>query len=202
MRAMHIAATGMAAQELQLEVVANNIANTNTTGFKRARAEFTDLMYQVERARGVGGVTATGGPPEGVHLGLGVRTAAIRSLHSQGVLAETGNRLDAAIDGAGWFRVIAPDGQTVYSRAGALNLNAQGDIVTVDGLRLADAITVPQGAARLTIADDGTVNVRLPGDSADTAIGQILLADFINPVGLEPLGNNLFAVSATSGEAV
>jgi flagellar basal-body rod protein FlgG len=202
MRAMHIAATGMAAQELQLEVVANNIANTNTTGFKRARAEFTDLMYQVERARGVASAGAVGGAPEGVHLGLGVRTAAIRSLHMQGVLAETGNRLDIALDGPGWFRIEGPDGETVYTRAGAFNLNAQGDIVTVDGLRLADGITLPMGATQVEIAPDGTVSARLPGDDAAQQVGRIELADFINPVGLEPLGNNLFRVSATSGEAV
>jgi flagellar basal-body rod protein FlgG len=202
MRALSIAATGMAAQELQLEVVANNIANSNTTGFKRARAEFTDLMYQVERARGVASASGLSGAPEGVHLGLGVRTAAIRSLHIQGVMQDTGNRLDIALDGPGWFRVEGPDGETLYTRAGAFNTDANGDVVTIDGLKLADGLNVPQGTTQLNIGTDGTVSVRLPGQDVAQQIGQITLADFINPVGLEPVGDNLFRVSPTSGEPV
>ena len=192
----------MAAQELQLEVVANNIANTNTTGFKRARAEFTDLMYQVERARGVGTVGQTGGAPEGVHLGLGVRIAAIRQVHIQGVLQDTGNRLDVALDGPGWFQIEAASGETLYTRAGAFNTNANGEIVTIDGLKLTDGLTVPPNVTDLTIGDDGRVSVAVPGQRQRQDLGNITLANFINPVGLEPVGNNLFRVSETSGEPV
>jgi flagellar basal-body rod protein FlgG len=202
MRALSIAATGMAAQELQLEVVANNIANTNTTGFKRARAEFTDLMYQVERARGVGSAGQTGGAPEGVHLGLGVRTAAIRQVHIQGVLQDTGNRLDVALDGPGWFQIESASGETLYSRAGAFNTNANGEIVTIDGLKLTDGLTVPPNVTDLTIGEDGRVSVAVPGQRQRQDLGNITLANFINPVGLEPVGNNLFRVSETSGEPV
>ena len=202
MRALSMAATGMAAQELQLEVVANNIANTNTTGFKRARAEFTDLMYQVERARGVGTTGQTGGAPEGVHLGLGVRTAAIRQVHIQGVLQDTGNRLDVALDGPGWFQIESASGETLYTRAGAFNTNANGEIVTIDGLKLTDGLTVPANVTDLTIGEDGRVSVAVPGQRQRQDLGNVTLANFINPVGLEPVGNNLFRVSETSGEPV
>jgi flagellar basal-body rod protein FlgG len=202
MRALSIAATGMAAQEMQLEVVANNIANTNTTGFKRARAEFTDLIYHVERARGVSASSQSGGAPEGVHLGLGVRTAAIRQVQLQGAMQETGNRLDVALDGSGFFAVEGRDGQTLFTRAGAFNTNAEGQIVTLDGLRLADAIVVPDNGADLRIAEDGAVSVRLPGEAQRQIIGAITLRGFVNPAGLEPVGENLFRLSSTSGEAV
>lgn len=202
MRALSIAATGMAAQELQLEVVANNIANTNTTGFKRARAEFTDLMYQVERTRGTGIASQTGGAPEGVHLGLGVRTAAIRQVHIQGVLQDTGNRLDVALDGQGWFQIQGANGETLYTRAGAFNTNANGEIVTIDGLKLGDGLTVPPNVMNLTIGEDGMVSVAVAGQTQRQELGQITLVNFINPVGLEPAGNNLFRVSSTSGEPV
>jgi flagellar basal-body rod protein FlgG len=200
MRALSIAATGMAAQEMQLEVVANNIANTNTTGFKRARAEFTDLIYHVERARGVAASGQSGGAPEGVHLGLGVRTAAIRQVQIQGAMQETGNRLDVALDGPGFFAVEGADGETLYTRAGAFNTNADGALVTIDGLRLTAGITVPPDASDLRIADDGSVSIRLPGQTQRQDIGQITLNNFINPVGLEPVGDNLFRVSGTSGD--
>ena len=133
MRALSIAATGMSAQQLNVEVIANNIANINTTGFKRARAEFTDLLYQVERTNGIPNSTGENAIPEGAQLGLGTRLAAIRNVHIQGPLNNTGNKLDVAINGTGWFQVAGPDGETLYTRAGAFNTNENGQIVTLDG---------------------------------------------------------------------
>src|SRR5262245_39561602 len=143
MRALAIAATGMNAQQLNVEVIANNIANINTTGFKRARAEFTDLLYQAERLQGVPNRGDENIVPEGAQLGLGVRTAAIRNLHMQGALANTNNKFDLAINGNGWFQISGTDGETLYTRAGAFNTNATGQLVTVDGYTVEPSITVP-----------------------------------------------------------
>ena len=136
MKALAIAATGMSAQQTNVDVIANNIANINTTGFKRARAEFTDLMYQAERTAGVANRGGGGLVPEGAQVGLGVRTAAVRNLHLQGTLVQTGNTLDLAMNGHGWFRVLSPDGETLYTRAGSFNKNANGELVTADGYQL------------------------------------------------------------------
>ena len=202
MRALSIAATGMAAQATQLEVVANNIANTNTTGFKRARAEFTDLMYQVDRMRGVASRGGENNVPEGSSIGLGVRTAAVRQVNLQGAVQQTGNRLDIAITGDGWLGVTDANGETLYTRAGALNTNANGDIVNVDGLVLSDGIVVPDQAQDLTITESGTVFARIAGEANPQEIGQLTLSTFINPNGLEPIGGNLFRLTDASGPAV
>ena len=143
MRALAIAATGMSAQEQNLEVIANNVANINTTGFKRSRAEFTDLIYQTERLMGVSNRGRDATIPEGAQIGLGVRTAAIRSINIQGALTNTGNQLDLAINGRGWFEVTTPNGDTVYTRDGAFNTNANGQLVTMDGYTVNPPILVP-----------------------------------------------------------
>ncbi|MDA8870316.1 flagellar basal-body rod protein FlgG [Rhizobiaceae bacterium] len=200
MRALDIAATGMGAQARNLDVIAHNIANINTTGFKRARAEFTDLVYQTDRAKGTTSSAAGAVVPEGTHFGLGVRTAAVRAVHIQGQITATGNQLDVALTGSGWFQVEAADGSTVYQRSGAFNTDAQGRIVTLDGLSVLPAITVPQDVTDLTISDSGLVSVRVAGEATPQIIGQMALATFINDAGLTPLGSNLFAQSAASGE--
>ncbi|OWV69189.1 flagellar basal-body rod protein FlgG [Rhizobium sp. J15] len=202
MRALAIAATGMDAQQTNLEVIANNIANINTTGFKRARAEFTDLLYQTERAKGVANRANQAVVPEGANIGLGVQTSAVRNLHLQGELTQTGNDLDVALIGKGFFQIQSTDGTTLYTRAGAFNKNDQGQLVTIDGYEVLPGITIPQGSTELTISRSGEVSVKLPGQTDTTVLGQLTLADFVNEAGLQPIGDNLFQETAASGEAV
>lgn len=202
MKALSIAATGMSAQALNVEVVANNIANINTTGYKRARAEFTDLLYQVERVQGIASRGAEGVVPEGAQIGLGTRLAAVRNLHQQGPLANTGNKLDLAINGGGWFQIAGPDGETLYTRAGAFNTNATGEIVTIDGYLLQPSMTVPAGTQDIHINETGIVYAHVAGQTELQEIGQIALANFANPAGLDPMGGNLFRETAASGSAV
>jgi flagellar basal-body rod protein FlgG len=202
MRALSIAATGMSAQQLNVEVIANNIANINTTGYKRTRAEFTDLLYQMERVQGVPTQTGEGLVPEGAQLGLGTRLSAIRLLNIQGPLAETGNRLDLAINGPGWFQIAGPNGETLYTRAGAFNTDAQGQIVTADGYQIEPPITVPAGTSVIEINQTGEVFARLEGEANMVSVGQITLANFPNPAGLNALGGNLFQPTEASGAAV
>jgi flagellar basal-body rod protein FlgG len=202
MRALSIAATGMSAQQLNVEVIANNIANINTTGYKRTRAEFTDLLYQMERVQGVPTQTGEGVIPEGAQLGLGARLSAIRLLNIQGPLAETGNQLDLAINGPGWFQVSGPNGETLYTRAGAFNTNATGQIVTADGYQIEPAITLPAGTTRVTVNQTGEVFAKLEGQANLVSVGQITLATFANPAGLNALGGNLFQPTEASGAAL
>ncbi|MBL8582286.1 MAG: flagellar basal-body rod protein FlgG, partial [Rhizobiaceae bacterium] len=202
MKALAIAATGMSAQQTNLEVIANNIANINTTGFKRARAEFTDLLYQVDRLQGVPNRANANVVPEGVSVGLGVRTAAVRNVHVQGGLANTGNQLDLALTGNGWFQIESPDGQTLYSRAGSFNTNAEGQIVTVDGQALMPAITVPPDATEIVVNKSGQFFARIEGQADLQLLGQLSLANFANEAGLAPLGDNLFQETAASGAAI
>jgi flagellar basal-body rod protein FlgG len=199
MRALTISATGMSAQQLNVEVIANNMANINTTGFKRARAEFTDLLYQAERLAGVSNRGQDNAVPEGAQIGLGVRTAAIRNLHIQGTLAQTGNSLDLALTGRGFFQIQGPDGDTVFARSGAFNTNAVGQIVTLDGYPVLPAMTAPANASEIVVNESGVVSARIPGQTALQQLGQLTLANFANEVGLEPLGGNLFRQSAASG---
>ncbi|MDR6815826.1 flagellar basal-body rod protein FlgG [Neorhizobium sp. 2083] len=202
MRALSVAATGMDAQQTNLEVIANNIANINTTGYKRARAEFSDLLYQSERAQGVPNRANQAIVPEGANIGLGVQTSAVRNIHTQGELTHTENDLDVAIVGRGWYQIQTPDGQTLYSRAGAFNKNAQGQLVTIDGYAVVPNITFPADVSETKITRTGQVMVRT-GNSADfTEIGQLTTANFVNEAGLQPLGDNLFAQTAASGEAI
>jgi len=199
MKALAIAATGMNAQQTNLEVIANNIANINTTGFKRARAEFSDLLYQTERAAGVPNRANQAVVPEGAIIGLGVKTAAVRNLHLQGGLVSTGNSFDLALIGRGWFQIEASDGSTLYTRAGAFNTNAQGQLVTLDGYTVVPGITVPQDATEVTVTKSGQVFATVAGQQQD--LGQITLANFVNEAGLEPLGENLYRETAASGPA-
>jgi flagellar basal-body rod protein FlgG len=191
MRALSIAATGMAAQDLNVQVIANNIANINTTAFKRGRAEFTDLIYQTERLPGVSSRGQNNTVPEGAQLGLGVRTAAIRQLHIQGSLANTGNQFDLALNGRGWFQVTDANGTILYTRAGAFNTNGNGQIVTTDGLVVNPAMTVPQNALSINVSQTGLVTAMVAGQTAPQQIGQITLANFANDAGLQALGGNL-----------
>jgi len=202
MRALAIAATGMNAQQLNLEVIANNIANINTTGFKRARAEFSDLLYQVERLQGVPNRANASVVPEGAHIGLGVKTAAVRNLHIQGSLTSTSNKFDLALVGSGMFQIEGADGQTLYTRAGAFNTNATGQLVTVDGYPVMPNVTIPTDAVEVIINKTGQVFVRLDNQVQLQDLGQLTLATFANEAGLAPLGDNLFAESEASGAAV
>jgi len=202
MRALSIAATGMAAQQLNVEVIANNIANINTTGFKQSRAEFTDLLYQVERTQGVSNRGGQNAVPEGAQLGLGTRLTAIRSLNIQGPLVNTGNRYDLAINGPGWFQVTGADGETLYTRAGPFNTNDTGQIVSPDGYPLDPGITVPANTINVYINQAGEIFARVGGQTDLQNLGQIALANFPNPSGLEALGGNLFRETAASGAAV
>lgn len=202
MRALAIAATGMAAQQTNVDVIANNIANINTTGFKRARAEFTDLLYQAERSAGVAARGGEAVVPEGAQVGLGVRTAAVRHLHQQGGLSQTGNRLDIALNGRGWFQITSPDGETLYTRAGAFNTNQNNQLVTLDGYLVQPTITFPENTVEVVINETGQVFARDGNSSELTELGQLSLATFANEAGLRPLSNNLFQVTEASGDAV
>jgi len=202
MRALAIAATGMDAQQTNLEVIANNIANINTTGFKRARAEFSDLLYQTERAQGVPNRANQAIVPEGANIGLGVQTAAVRNIHTQGQLTQTGNELDLSLIGRGWFQIESPDGATLYSRSGAFNMNAEGQLVPIDGYLVTPQITIPQDASEVVISRTGQVQARIGNDADYTDLGQLTIANFVNEAGLKPLGDNLFAETAASGAAI
>jgi flagellar basal-body rod protein FlgG len=189
----------MSAQEQNLEVIANNIANINTTGFKRSRAEFTDLIYQTERLMGVSNRGQDATIPEGAQIGLGVRTAAIRSVHLQGALTNTGNSFDLALNGRGWLQVATPGGDTVYTRDGALNTNAAGQLVTSDGYAVTPPILIPANSTGVTISQSGIVTATVPGQSAPQQLGQLTIANFVNEAGLQHLGANLFQQTAASG---
>jgi flagellar basal-body rod protein FlgG len=202
MRALAIAATGMSAQQTNVEVIANNIANINTTGFKRGKAEFTDLLYESERAFGTSNRGNDTLIPEGAQLGLGVRTAAIRNLQTQGTLTNTGNTFDMALSGRGWFQIIGPNGDTVYTRDGAFNTNATGQLVTLDGYQVSPAILVPQNTTAVTVSQSGVVSAAVAGTTTPVSLGQLTLANFANETGLEHLGNNLFKESPASGTPV
>lgn len=202
MMALTIAATGMNAQQTNLDVIANNIANSNTTGFKRARAEFADLLYQTVRSEGVPNAGNQAVVPEGANIGLGVRTAAIRNVHVQGALASTGNSLDLALTGRGWFQVEGAGGQEVFTRAGAFNTNALGELVTADGYRVQPAITVPEDATEIIINSTGQVFARIDQQVELQELGQLTLANFVNEAGLKAIGGNLFTQTEASGEAI
>ena len=202
MRALAIAATGMNAQQTNVEVIANNIANINTTGYKRARAEFTDLLYQAERVAGAPNRGGQEAIPEGAQIGLGTRTAAVRNLHMQGALTNTGNKLDLALNGRGWFQIANANGDNLYTRAGAFNKNATGQIVTADGYLVQPAMTIPIGATDVTVNETGQVYATVGTTGTQQLIGQLTVANFANDAGLDPLGGNLYRETASSGAAV
>jgi flagellar basal-body rod protein FlgG len=199
MQALRTAATGMAAQQLNVQVISNNIANMNTVGFKRQSAVFEDLLYQnVEQ---VGAQSSDQGNivPTGVQIGAGVKSGSVYRITTQGALTNTGNQLDLAINGRGYFQVLLPTGETAYTRAGNFAVNDQGQLVTADGYLVQPAITIPQNATSVTISQTGQVQVTQPGNSTPAVIGQIQLATFVNEAGLEAQGDNLFMESAASG---
>jgi len=200
-RGLYTAASGMTAQQQNIDVISNNIANVNTTGFKQDRAEFQDLMYQTLNYT-AGATSSSTTNPTGIDVGLGVRTAGIQKNFSQGSLRDTGNSLDLAITGDGFFKLATPAGDTVYSRDGAFKLDSEGNLVNGQGYPLDPQITFPSGVTQISISEDGVVNAVPPGETSPTTYGQITLATFINPAGLSPLGNNLYAANTTSGDAV
>jgi flagellar basal-body rod protein FlgG len=196
--ALHVARTGLDAQNERMRVIANNLANVNTTGFKRDRASFETLAYQA--------ITAPGAPSSGdnkyatgLNLGSGVQIAGTERIDTQGTLQTTGNALDMAIEGNGFFQVQMPDGSTGYTRAGNFNLTAEGTVVTSDGKPLIPQIQVPEGATAITIGNDGTVSATLPGQAEATELGRIETARFANPTGLQSLGDNMLKETAASG---
>ncbi|MCF6236289.1 MAG: flagellar basal-body rod protein FlgG [Gammaproteobacteria bacterium] len=199
-QALWIAKTGLDAQQTRMAVVSNNLANVNTTGFKRSRAVFEDLFYQNIRQVGAQSSQDTQ-IPSGLSLGTGVRTVATDKLHTQGNMIQTENSLDVAIEGRGFFQILQPDGTLAYSRDGNFKVDSQGQIVTSNGYTLQPAITVPENALSLTIGIDGVVSATTPGSAAPVQLGNIQLADFVNPTGLQPVGKNLYVESAASGAA-
>ena len=202
MRALAIAATGMSAQQTNVEVIANNIANINTTAFKRARAEFSDLIYQSDRAQGVPNSGGEDVVPEGAEIGLGVRTVGVRNLHIQGSLAQTSNPLDVAINGRGWFQITGPSGETVYTRAGSFDKNGTGQLVTGDGYTVNPAITIPSDTSQVTINELGEVYATTASSTTPQLLGQLSLVNFANDAGLQPLGNNLYRETTASGAPI
>lgn len=197
-RALWSSKTGLDAQQTRMGVIANNLANANTTGFKRDRAVFEDLIYQNVRQVGANSSQDTQ-LPSGLNVGTGVRVVATEKLFTQGGLTKTDNSLDVAIQGRGFFEILLPDGRSGYTRDGSFQLNAQGQIVTSSGYPLQPGFTVPANTQSVTIAPDGTISVLTPGSSAPNQIGSIQLVDFVNPSGLQAEGSNLFTETASSG---
>ncbi|ANE74095.1 MULTISPECIES: flagellar basal-body rod protein FlgG [Dickeya] len=197
-RSLWIAKTGLNAQQTNMDVISNNLANVSTNGFKRQRAVFEDLMYQTVRQPGAQSSEQTT-LPSGLQLGTGVRPVATERIHTQGSFSETGNVKDMAIKGAGFFQVLMPDGTTSYTRDGSFQQDSNGQLVTSSGFQVQPAITIPANSSNLTVGRDGVVTVTQQGQTAPVQIGQLNLAMFINEAGLENLGENLYAETASSG---
>jgi flagellar basal-body rod protein FlgG len=200
-RALYTAATGMNAQETNIDVISNNLANVNTTGFKKSRADFQDLMYQyvVEPGAQTSQTTIN---PTGVQVGLGVKTTAVQKVFTQGDLSSTGNQLDVAVEGDGFFQVLRPDGTFAYTRTGVFQLDQNGLLVTSDGYQVNPGITIPQDALGVTIAQDGTVTVKQPNQAVPTQVGQLIAIRFPNNAGLRAVGQNLYEETQASGAPV
>jgi flagellar basal-body rod protein FlgG len=199
MRALWSAASGMIAQQLNVDTIANNLANTNTAGFKRQRVDFQDLMYQTVRTAGT--PVAEGVQlPTGIQVGLGARAAATTKIFTQGTFQDTSNPLDLVIEGDGFFQITTPGGGLAYTRAGAFKLDSSGNVVTADGYQLEPAIAIPSAAETIAVGADGTVSVTLAGQTAPQSIGQITIARFANPAGLRNVGHSLYAVTEGSGQ--
>ena len=197
-RSLWISKTGLDAQQTQMDVVANNLANVSTNGFKRSRAVFEDLLYQNIRQPGAQSSQQTQ-LPSGLQIGTGVRPVAAERIHTQGNLAQTGNKLDVAIQGSGFFPVLMPDGATGYTRDGSFQTDGQGQLVTSSGFVVQPAITIPANASSVTIGQDGVVSVTQAGSVAPVQVGQMQLATFINPTGLQSNGQNLYLETSSSG---
>lgn len=201
LRALYTAATGMEAQQVNIDTIANNIANVNTTGFKEGRAEFQDLLYQNVRPAGAPSSASTE-YPVGLQIGLGTAPVATTRIYTQGDFRQTGNPLDLVIQGSGFFQVRLPSGETAYTRDGSLHLNQTGVVVTADGNPIEPQITIPADAQNIVIGNDGTVSVTVPGQTASQQIGTIQIANFQNPAGLNAIGGNLLEVTTASGQPV
>jgi len=201
MRSLHTAATGMQAQQNNVEVISNNIANLSTTGYKRRRAEFQDLVYQNLRRTGSQSADTGTVLPSGAQIGLGVRTAAVYRISEQGNLQQTENRFDLAIRGNGYFQIQLPSGETAYTRDGTFGLSAEGTIVTAEGFIVNPGITIPANARDVTINANGEVLAKIDGQTQPQNVGQIQLAIFANEGGLEAVGDNMFLATPASGEA-
>jgi len=201
MKALSIASTGMLAQQLNVEVISNNIANMRTTGYKRQRAEFQDLLYQDLRRVGSNSSESGTVVPAGIQIGLGVKTASTYRIMSQGDLIRTEKALDVAIKGEGFFQIQMPDGATAYTRAGSFELDANGQMVTQDGYLVEPNITIPNDATAITINAQGSVSVTTAGATAPTTVGTLQLAKFVNKAGLLAIGENLYKETAASGSA-
>ena len=199
-QALWVAKTGLDAQQTRMSVISNNLANTNTTGFKQDRASFEDLLYQQVRQPG-GSSSAQTQLPTGLQLGTGVRVVATAKNFSQGGQQQTGRALDVMVNGRGFFEVMMPDGSSAYTRDGTFQINAQGELVTNSGYPVQPGIQIPEGAQSLTIGNDGTISVQMAGDAASVEIGSLTLTDFINPAGLQAKGENLFLETTASGPA-
>lgn len=202
MRALSIGATGMLAQQQNVEVISHNIANLNTTAFQRRRVEFQDLLYQNSRRVGIQTSDAGTVAPSGIQFGLGVETAAVYRISQQGSLTSTENPLDLAVSGEGYFQIQLPNGQTAYTRAGAFQIDNQGNIVTADGYQLTPNIQVPQNAISISVNSSGQVLATVDGVVEPQNVGQLSLATFANESGLEAIGDNLFLLSPSSGAAI
>lgn len=201
MRALYAARTGMGAQQRQIDTIANNLANVNTTGFKKSRNHFQDLLYHNERTAGVASSSSTQ-VPVGIHTGHGVKHVSTEKIHTQGNLQNTGNDLDISIDGPGFFQILQPSGALAYSRSGHFNMDGNGRLVTDDGMLLDPEIIIPADTRKIEIGFDGTVSVFLRDETQPEAIGTIQLARFPNAAGMTPLGKNLYASSPSSGTAM
>lgn len=199
--ALYVSKTGLAAQDTKLTTVANNLANASTVGFKRDRAVFEDLLYQIQRQPGAQSTEETQ-LPSGLQLGTGVRVVGTQKQFSYGSLQVTNQPLDISIDGRGFFQILQPDGTIGYTRAGQMHLSSQGEIVDASGLLLQPAIVIPDNADRLTIGTDGTVSAFVPGTPAPQVLGNIQTVDFVNPAGLQAIGGNLFLETAASGNPI
>ncbi len=201
LRSLYSATSGMLAQQTHIDTTSNNIANVNTTGFKKSRADFNDLFYQAMQYAGTN-TSDTTLSPDGMEVGLGVRPSAITKMFSQGSPKETENNLDVAITGKGFFQVQLPDGTTAYTRSGNFKLDEQGNLVTSEGYLLIPQITLPEDTTQVNIGVDGTVSVTQGLQTTSNVIGQITLANFVNPAGLHSMGDNLFSITNASGEAI
>lgn len=199
-QALWAAKTGLDAQQTRMAVVSNNLANVNTTGFKQGRAVFEDLLYQNVRQSG-GQSSQDTQLPSGMHLGTGVRVVATEKLFTQGSVVQTGNAMDVAINGRGFMQVLIPGGSLAYTRDGSFQLNSQGELVTASGYTVQPGITIPDGAQSITIGQDGVVSVQIAGQTSPTQVGNLEIVDFVNPVGLQPMGENLYLETASSGAA-
>lgn len=200
-RALWSASTGMIAEQFHLDTISNNLANANTVGFKKNRVDFEDLFYQTGREAGV--PNATGEQlPTAIQVGLGVRVSSTQKLFFQGAMIQTGNPLDLAIEGDGFFRVTLPDGTIAYTRDGSFKIDSEGNIVTSDGYRIEPALTIPEDTEAITITSDGNVVIKRVGATEPEVLGRLTLARFINPAGLKAIGKNLFIETAASGAPI